>query len=120
MNKRILHGFGPKYGTTRFEESTEMNKSCAHMHADRVTLADCVGIEDTGLTEALRCLTSLTDISLQNLPRVTNKSCIYIGKFIHGLISMDLSGTTQVRPACACGACGVTITDIGVVTRSCR
>jgi hypothetical protein len=50
-----------------------------------------------GLTEAFRHLTNLTTLSLQNVPRVTNKSCIYIGKFINSLVNLDLSGTTQVR-----------------------
>jgi hypothetical protein len=61
-----------------------------------LVLDGAVGVEDIGLTEAFKSLTALTHLSMRNLPRVTNKSCVFIGKYIHNLIYLDMSETTQV------------------------
>lgn len=65
----------------------------------KLVLDGSVGIEDDGLTEAFKCLTALTHLSMRGLPRVTNKSGVFIGKYIHQLEYLDMSDTTQVVPS---------------------
>jgi len=56
----------------------------------------CTGIEDDPLKKVFEACTHLVHISLRSLPRVTNKSAVYLGKFMTSVETLDMSDSPNI------------------------
>lgn len=61
-----------------------------------LTLDGSTGVTDQPLEMVFRNLVKLQTISIRDLPRITDKSAMFMGKFLSQLTCLDISGTSQV------------------------
>jgi hypothetical protein len=62
----------------------------------KLNLDRATGVDDTALRSVFKECRVLKHISLRDLPRVTNSSVNYIGKFINSIEFLDISNTPQL------------------------
>lgn len=101
----VLAYLGSKTGTTL--ESLEIS-NCHNVtevgvvamsnfiHLTSLKLDGCIGIEDDPLKKVFENCTHLVHISLRGLPRVTNKSAVYLGKFMTSVETLDFSDSPNI------------------------
>ena len=66
------------------------------VHLTSLKLDGCINIEDEPLKKVFASCTTLVHISLRSLPRVTNKSAVFLGKFMTSIETLDFSDSPNI------------------------
>jgi len=66
------------------------------VHLTSLNLDYCIGIDDDPLKKVFENCTHLVHISLRSLPRVTNKSAVFLGKFMTSVETLDFSDSPNI------------------------
>ena len=66
------------------------------VHLTSLKLDGCINIDDEPLKKVFGCCTTLVHISLRSLPRVTNRSAVYLGKFMTSVETLDFSDSPNI------------------------
>ena len=59
-------------------------------------LDGCISIDDEPLKKVFESCTQLMHISLRSLPRISNKSAVYLGKFMTSVETLDMSESPNI------------------------
>jgi F-box/leucine-rich repeat protein 2/20 len=66
------------------------------IHLTSLKLDGCLGVSDEPLKKVFESCTLLVNISLRSLPRVTNRSAVYMGKFMTSIETLDMSDSPNI------------------------
>jgi hypothetical protein len=66
------------------------------VHLTSLKLEGCINIEDEPLKKVFASCTMLVHVSLRSLPRVTNKSAVFLGKFMTSIETLDFSDSPNI------------------------
>ena len=67
-----------------------------YINLTSLKLDNCINISDEPLQKVFQSTTNLVHISLRSLPRVSNRSANYIGKFMSSIETLDLSDSPNI------------------------